>query len=488
MAVRARLIPPQAKREEWPWHEAKWTSLSSSLLMNGERRFEAENYLNSGYGLRLSIEARRTGWTRFETLATVRQPSRLKGILVNQEYGVPFLAATQIYDVRPTPRKWLALGKTEQAQERFVFSGNILVTRSGSVGRATLAYKTHENIIISDDLLRIEPKEDKLWGWVYTYLRSQPVQAMMKASQYGHIIKHLEPNHLEALPVPKLRDRMLQNFNDRVKSLLAMRNRAYDLACQAEDIFENAIGQVVLDENPETGFCVKASDLFINRRRLEGGFYSPVVSAILNRFEALNLRVEPLAKLVERVWWMTRFKRVFGDEGVPYLSADELFSQNPPISKRVVVEQAEKPDEYFVKAGWILMACSGQVYGLNGSVVLMTKKHEGTFFSHDLIRIVPREELVRPGYLFTALGHPKLGRPLVLRNAYGTSIPHLEPSDVATIPIVRLTEEQENLIADLMEEAVTLRAEADELENTITNEAEEIIYQYLKGNTEDFLL
>jgi type I restriction enzyme, S subunit len=44
---------------------------------------------------------------------------------------------------------------------------------------------------------------------------------------------------------------------------------------------------------------------------------------------------------------------------------------NPPITKKVMIEQAETPEDYYVKADWIVMACSGQTYGLNGSVSLL---------------------------------------------------------------------------------------------------------------------
>ena len=86
---------------------------------------------------------------------------------------------------------------------------------------------------------------------------------------------------------------------------------------------------------------------------------------------------------------MTRFSRTFGVEGVPYMSADELFSISQVSEKRVHLDPIPIHEEFFVKEGWILMACSGQVYGLNGSVTLATKHHENYFFSHDLIRIAP---------------------------------------------------------------------------------------------------
>lgn len=489
MAARARLSAPRQERDNWPWHQAKWTALSASLLMGGDRRMEAENYLAGGYGIRLAMEARKAGWTNMGKLAKVWQPSRLKGIQVSREFGHPYLAATQVFDLRPVPRKYLSLDKIRDAEGLFVANGQILVTRSGGVGRTTLAHKPHERVIISDDLLRVVPQQEKLWGWLYAYLRAPQTRAMMTSAQYGHVIKHLEVSHLNALPMPVLRDELLEDFRLRVQSLLDKRNRAVQLQDEAEWLFSDAVGEIHFAENPEVGFAVRASEIFGQRRRLEGGYWTPAATAILQHFDALGLKVEPLSVVSDRVWWMTRFKRVFGNEGdVPYMSADELFALNATITKRVVIEQADNANDYFVKAGWIVMACSGQVYGLNGSVALMTKQHEHAFFSHDLVRIIPKTETIRPGYLFTVLGHPKLGRPLVIRNAYGTSIPHLDPADVAAIPVVRLSPSHEDEIADRMEEAVKLRADADELENELAADAEAIIDRFITGDMQDVVV
>jgi hypothetical protein len=207
----------------------------------------------------------------------------------------------------------------------------------------------------------------------------------------------------------------------------------------------------------------------------------------LQWFDECGLPTEPLADVTDGVWWLSRFKRVFGDDGVRYLSADELFSVNPPTTKRVLIEQAENVEKYFVKKDWIIMACSGQTYGLNGSVALMTNHHEHAFFSHDLVRIVPKSQSIRAGYLFTALGHPSLGRPLVIRNAYGTSIPHLEPADIMTTPIVRLGAATEGSIADAMEEAIFLRAEADSLENEIAERATQVVDESVGLNYRELL-
>ena len=67
MALRARVVaPPVLTQSLWKHHTAKWGELPSHVFWKGDRRMEAETYLSSGYGLRLAIEERPTGWRRFE--------------------------------------------------------------------------------------------------------------------------------------------------------------------------------------------------------------------------------------------------------------------------------------------------------------------------------------------------------------------------------------------------------------------------------------
>ena len=164
MALRARLTPPREPRADWPWHEVNYSSIPSSLIFSGGRRMEAENFLANGFKTRQAIESIPSGWTRLAEVARTSQPSRLKGIQVSREFGTPFLAATQVYDVRPLPRKWLSLNRTSDHEERFVAQGTILLTCSGSVGRATLAHSTTSSALISHDLLRLDASEKGLVG------------------------------------------------------------------------------------------------------------------------------------------------------------------------------------------------------------------------------------------------------------------------------------------------------------------------------------
>jgi len=125
------------------------------------------------------------------------------------------------------------------------------------------------------------------------------------------------------------------------------------------------------------------------------------------------------------------------------------------------------------------MACSGQTYGINGQAILANTWHTDKVVTADIIRVIPNLEKVRSGYLQTVLSHPTLGKPLVVSQAYGTSIPHLASEDVERLPIPRLTRMLENEIADAAEQASELRMKADEWENAAVAKLEGELAQEL---------
>lgn len=484
MAVRARLVAPQLTRDSWPWHEARTTSLPVSLLCRGDRRMEAENYLATGFGIRLALEAQKAGWMPMKDLARVWQPSRLKGIQVAPRYGKPFLGATQVFDLRPVARKWLSLERTADNAERFVGGGTILVTCSGNVGRATLAHKPIEGHLISHDLLRVEPLEESWRGWLYSYLRAPQARAMMVAAQYGHIIKHLEIAHMDTLPVPVVDEETKRRFGVQAARLIQDRNRAYSLLLEAERLFEISVGSFQSRDLGEGGFSLSVASLSSERRRLDAWTHNPSVIALREHLQSGDNRIERLESSGFKVWLPNRFRRVAARDGVGFLDSSDLFEVNPDTGRTVADLDFGDPYRGRVKAGWLLMARSGQIYGLNGSVVLATAAHEDKVVSDDVIRIAPSgAPNARSGYVFIALSHPQLGRPLVKALAYGSSIPHIDTQDVCDLPLVRLGRVQEDRIADLAEEASSLYAGADVLENRLAMEADLVIAHLLAGDT-----
>jgi len=299
---------------------------------------------------------------------------------------------------------------------------------------------------------------------------------MISSSQYASVIRHIEIPHLNELPIPEIPESLATYFNREVGNIVALRNEAAALTKSAEDLFEQSIATEA--RQPASIYrSVGLGELCNGRRRLEAVYHSPQVQRVIAKF----VRWEPLGAIVDRVWWPNRFKRIFTEDGTPYLGPDELFTTNVFETKKVQVVGKTNSADFEIQENWIVMARSGQTYGLNGSAKLLTKYHLGWLLSDDLIRISTRPESARPGYVLTALTHPTLGRPLVIREAYGTSIPHLDPNDVASIPIVRLDADVEEEIGDLAENATLRLAEAEAAERKLVMQAESILDQFISG-------
>ena len=479
MALRARLTPPRETKTDWPWHKVKSSSLRASLLFGGGRRMEAENFLASGYGTRIAIEAKSSGWSPLSTFARVWQPPRLKGTLVSPEHGKPYLSATQVFDVRPISRRFLSVGKISEPKLLEVSDGQMLTTRSGSVGRTTLASSAHLGHIVSDDLLRIDPRDASWRGWIYAYLRAPTTREMMKAAQYGHIIKHLETHHMDALPIVHVSDEQRDAFAARVDEVLDRRTRAHALTLEAERLFEQAFGAFEVRDFGEEGFAAKASELFGARRRLDAWHHNPSAKAIADHLGKAAQSWATVEDLGFDVWLPTRFKRVAASEGLDLLDSSDLFEVNPDITKRIADQNFGDPFGARVKAGWLLLSRSGQIYGLNGSAMVAGTCHEGKVVSDHIIRIAPNSAKCRVSYLLMAMTHPTLGRPRVKALPYGSSIPEIEVFDVQRFMVPRLSNAAENEIADRVEEAARLRDAADTLESEVASEADEVISNFL---------
>jgi type I restriction enzyme S subunit len=452
-------------------------TVRASIVAVGDRRLEAESYLTEGYQLRRRIE--RAGGFDLQTIANVWQPGRLKGIQVPRENGIPFLAATQVFDIRPTPRKWLALQRTPDIEQRYVKNNWILVTCSGSIGNVIRGYRATDRIIISHDLLRVVPNSSEDYGYLYSFLRSRHARAMMRSSKYRNVIKHLEPEHLQAIPVVPVGEGIKRTLNSAVTRCFELRDEAYQLGIAAENDFASAIGPLDTTD-AEIGYSVTTLDLYRKARRLDAYSHNPVAAAIIENIRKTNNPVVPLSKVSKRVFMPPRFVRKPADSGVPFLGSEDLFRVNPEIDK--FLEKSAANDELLVQRGWLLVARSGQIYGINGRVILAMEWHEGKIISEDAIRVIP--DGIRAGYLLVALDHPVFGRPLVLREVYGTSIPHIDPDALEDTPIVRLGD-IEDLIANKAERSAALRSIADDMENAAVGLVESVVAHALGDASED---
>lgn len=81
--------------------------------------------------------------------------------------------------------------------------GDILVSRSGTIGKVTYATKDlATNYIVSDDLVRIRVKDPMLRAYLLAYFVSNTALSLMLLDEYGSVQQHLQPRHIQEMLIP----------------------------------------------------------------------------------------------------------------------------------------------------------------------------------------------------------------------------------------------------------------------------------------------
>lgn len=114
--------------------------------------------------------------------------------------------------------------------------GDIVITRSGSIGRTALITSKHDNVIASDDLIRVRIKNPELRLYVYFYLLSKYAVDQMLLNEYGSVQQHLEPSHIAKLliPIPENSKRLIKIINS-AKEAINAKEYAYKLEQESSD-------------------------------------------------------------------------------------------------------------------------------------------------------------------------------------------------------------------------------------------------------------
>ena len=128
-------------------------------------------------------------------------PASTKGL-------VPYLTANNALELRRFSMKWIDPSIASDAQKACmdllkVEEGDILISRSGTIGKVTYATKDlATNYLISDDLVRVRVKDDNLRAYLVAYFCSKTALLLMKLDEYGSVQQHLQPRHIQQMIVP----------------------------------------------------------------------------------------------------------------------------------------------------------------------------------------------------------------------------------------------------------------------------------------------
>jgi preprotein translocase subunit YajC len=119
----------------------------------------------------------------------------------------PYYTPSAILQEKSDSAKLLDVSRASAKQRNVIEAirvrrGDIVITRSGSIGRVAYITKRFDGAIVSDDLIRVRISDEQRRLYVLAYLQSKFAQDQMLRNEYGAIQQHLEPEHVRNLLVP----------------------------------------------------------------------------------------------------------------------------------------------------------------------------------------------------------------------------------------------------------------------------------------------
>lgn len=158
----------------------------------------------------------------------------------------PYLTANGALEQRRMTIKWFDMSRATNKQRECVEMlrvqhGDILISRSGTIGKVTYATKTlADNYVISDDLVRVRVPDEDMRAYLLAFLMSSTAMNLMKLDEFGSVQQHLQPRHIWGLPVPipdswgqvqdivKAGKGMMQAMEQTAEADLLLRKKGFD--------------------------------------------------------------------------------------------------------------------------------------------------------------------------------------------------------------------------------------------------------------------
>lgn len=448
--------------------ELKHTSISLSEIFKNKLRLEAnafnlqakvakEKVLNNKYGV---VKL----WSENGLVDKAFHRPRFKRIYVDRK-EIPFFQPSSITEVYPKPLRFIS-GRTDTNLESLkVKKGMLLMTISGTIGKVSIVGNKLDNQVFSHDLLRLTGKGKYDTGYIYCYFLTEIGQNILQSNNYGAVIKHIEPEHLQNIIIPNAPEFLKKQVHELIIESYDLRDQSNDLLDHAEQILYEELQLKPIecleikyfDNSAELrNYSTKLSDLHL---RLDSSYHIPIFRSIQNHIEHSCSEIRYLRdrEITNSIILPGRFKRTYvesDEHGIKFIGGKQINDLNPSSEKYLSksIHETRLGKELILYENCILITRSGTI----GKVALVPKHWDNWAANEHIIRVFPKNKEIA-GYLFCWL-NSDYGNELIKKHTYGAVVDEIDVNHVGDIPLPLLKNKQKQKeINDLVLNANDLR-------------------------------
>ena len=400
-------------------------------------------------------------------------------IPADKNHGTPFYTVSDIQEQEPIPAMFLSKLYEPNLSDYLVSKGDVLVSRSGSVGNVIIVGNNLDGKAVANHAIRIVAKTAELSSLIYATLSGALGKSLLKNLRYGSVIDQIKSFQINAISIPIPSERVLDTLHLCITTASGRRDEALQLLTDAKSLVlvHNQLpalegtpvetldpqGVVEAAELP----CVEISlPVGTSEFRLEENFYNVHARAAIHNIRVCPSKKKTVGELSHRVIMGSRFKRNYVEalHGTPFLSGRSIVQIRPTDLKYLSNSQTDDLDEMLVKRGWILVTCSGTI----GRTCFVWKNFEDFAASQHILRVLPNEAAVDQAYLYAFLSS-EYGYEQIIRFRHGSVIDEITDEQLKKVIVPLPSLDQQKEIGDSVRQAYEKRAEALKLEDDAQN-------------------
>ena len=449
----------------------RWCSISTEEVRNNAYRLDASAYDLEAIEALSRVYHSPYGWVYLwgenGLVEEAYYPGRYKRIYTSEDKGEPFYLPSQLEEIYPKPSKWISAKTASLLEKDRIKESNLLISRSGTIGKCAISSRSSIGKIFSDDVIRITFRSTYDLGYVYAYLNTEEGLKLLQSNNYGAVIDHIEPEHLKNLPIPNAPEEIKRSIHDAVIASYDLRDQSNDLIDEAQRLLYKALG---LPEKmdlkpkyyaPQAGFrCFTMSSNELNNR-FDVSYHLPEIKEILSLISKQAAEVTTLGdpRISKDIILPGRFKRIYveKEQGVPFFGGKQLLQLDPSGDKYLSLNNhGDRIDkELSIEENMCLVSCSGTI----GKVQIAPRHWNGWAINQHVMRVIPASDEIA-GYIYSWLTSPYCF-PLIVRNNYGAVIDEIDDKQLSEVAIPLLKDKAIQLrINDLVLQANELRYQA----------------------------
>ena len=382
----------------------EYFKISNQWLSRGEKRLDAKYYQEKNITAQIIIDRLKENSFQIDSLNNLIENiywlGRIKKNFVSKNEGDPYLTASECFFFLPQPRKYVF----NFPEDKIETNKTILITRSASLGRSIIVNDYLAKFKISDDLIRVILNDTSLIGYIYAYLNTSIGKAFLTMGKYGKTVKHIEDYNIIDIPIPRI-PFIEEKINQKMIKSYQIRNLAQKKVLEAKELLLTKLNLSKINEEKinyfgeEEGRLIKcfSSKTETLDLRLDASYHAPIITWLIsNLYKSKTGQIKKL-KEVSEIFLPPRFKRIYTNdinEGVPLLQGSHII-QNKPLDLKYLWKDMKNINAYIIKKNWILITCSGTI----GRLSLISDYWKDWTATNHLLRIIPENRIIHPGYL-----------------------------------------------------------------------------------------